>query len=168
MRHFAHPHVFSPITIRGKRLKNRIMSTGHDTCLPTNDLVNDELVAYHEARARGGCGLIVLQVSGVHETARYTSHLLMATDDKCIAGYQRLADMCHSYDTQIFGQLFHPGREIMETAKGIQPVAYSASAVPSERFHQTPKAMSLELIGEVVTGYADAAGRMQKVGLDIE
>lgn len=166
MRHFAHPHVFSPITIRGKRLKNRIMSTGHDTCLPTNDLVNDELVAYHEARARGGCGLIVLQVSGVHETARYTSHLLMATDDKCIAGYQRLADMCHSYDTHIFGQLFHPGREIMETAEGIQPVAYSASAVPSERFHQMPRAMSLELIDEVVKGYANAAGRMQRAGLD--
>tara|TARA_B110000503_G_scaffold64536_1_gene101687 strand:+ start:2035 stop:3927 length:1893 start_codon:yes stop_codon:yes gene_type:complete len=142
------------------------MSTGHDTCLPTNDLVNDELVAYHEARARGGCGLIVLQVSGVHETARYTSHLLMATDDQCIEGYRRLADMCHSYDTRIFGQLFHPGREIMETAEGIQPVAYSASAVPSERFHQMPRAMSLELINEVVKGYADAASRMQEAGLD--
>jgi len=28
--------------------------------------------------------------------------------------------------------------------------------------------MSLELIDEVITGYADAAGRMQKAGLDIE
>ena len=166
MTHTAHPNLFSTITIRGKQLKNRIMSTGHDTCLPSNDLVNDELVAYHEARARGGCGLIVLQVSGVHETARYTSHLLMATDDHCIEGYRRLADMCHNYDTCIFGQLFHPGREIMETAEGMQPVAYSASAVPSERFHQMPRAMSLELIDEVVKGYADAAVRMQKAGLD--
>ena len=166
MTHTEYPNLFSAISIRGKRLKNRIMSTGHDTCLPTNDLVNDELVAYHEARARGGCGLIVLQVSGVHETARYTSHLLMATDDQCIEGYRRLADMCHSYDTRIFGQLFHPGREIMETAEGIQPVAYSASAVPSERFHQMPRAMSLELINEVVKGYADAASRMQEAGLD--
>ena len=166
MTHTAYPNLFSAISIRGKRLKNRIMSTGHDTCLPTNDLVNDALVAYHEARARGGCGLIVLQVSGVHETARYTSHLLMANDDQCIEGYRRLADMCHSYDTRIFGQLFHPGREIMETAEGIQPVAYSASAVPSERFHQMPRAMSLELIQEVVKGYADAAGRMQEAGLD--
>jgi len=48
----------------------------------------------------------------------------LATDDKCITGYQRLADMFHSYHTQIFGQLFHPGREIMETAEGIQPAAY--------------------------------------------
>jgi 2,4-dienoyl-CoA reductase-like NADH-dependent reductase (Old Yellow Enzyme family)/NAD(P)-dependent dehydrogenase (short-subunit alcohol dehydrogenase family) len=166
MSNATYPNLFSPITIRGKRLKNRIVSTGHDTCLPTDDLVNDELVAYHEARARGGCSLIVLQVSGVHETARYTSHLLMANDDQCIDGYRRLADMCRNYDTRIFGQLFHPGREIMETAEGIQPVAYSASAVPSERFHQMPRAMNLELISEVVQGYADAAGRMQEAGLD--
>ena len=166
MSNTNHPNLFSPITIRGKRLKNRIVSTGHDTCLPTDDLVNDELVAYHEARARGGCSLIVLQVSGVHETARYTSHLLMANDDQCIVGYRRLADMCRNYDTRIFGQLFHPGREIMETAEGIQPVAYSASAVPSERFHQMPRAMNLELISEVIQGYANAAGRMHEAGLD--
>jgi 2,4-dienoyl-CoA reductase-like NADH-dependent reductase (Old Yellow Enzyme family) len=54
----------------------------------------------------------------------------------------------------------------METAEGIQPVAYSASAVPSERFHQMPPAMNLELISEVVQGYANAAGRMQEAGLD--
>ena len=142
MSNTTHPNLFSPITIRGKRLKNRIVSTGHDTCLPTDDLVNDELVAYHEARARGGCSLIVLQVSGVHETARYTSHLLMANDDQCIVGYRRLADMCRNYDTRIFGQLFHPGREIMETAEGIQPVVYSASK-PSMPSIKPPRSKGL-------------------------
>ena len=38
----------------------------------------------------------------------------------------------------VFGQLFHPGREIMESQDGSAPVAYSASAVPTERFHVTP------------------------------
>ena len=166
MTQMPNSNLFSAITIRGKRLKNRIVSTGHDTCLPSSDLVNQELLAYHEARARGGCGLIVLQVSGVHETARYTSHLLMATDDRCIPGYRRLANMCRKYDTRIFGQLFHPGREIMETADGMQAVAYSASAVPSERFHQMPRAMSHRLIKEVIEGYASAARRMYKAGLD--
>ena len=40
------------------------MSTGHDTCLPTDNLVNDKLIAYQRARAEGGAGLIVLQVAG--------------------------------------------------------------------------------------------------------
>jgi 2,4-dienoyl-CoA reductase-like NADH-dependent reductase (Old Yellow Enzyme family) len=166
MSQSTHSTLFSPIAIGNRQLKNRIVSTGHDTCLPTDDVVNEALIAYHEARAKGGCGLIVLQVSGVHETARYTSHLLMATDDRCIEGYRRLATMCHSYGTRIVGQLFHPGREIMETADGLQAVAYSASAVPSERFHQMPRAMSLALVQEVIEGYADAAGRMYQAGLD--
>ncbi len=46
------PRLFQPLRIRGVRLKNRIMSTGHDTTLPTDGLVNDALIAYHEARAR--------------------------------------------------------------------------------------------------------------------
>ena len=49
----AFAHLFEPLQIRGKRLKNRIMSTGHDTCLPTDNLVNDKLIAYQRARAAG-------------------------------------------------------------------------------------------------------------------
>lgn len=45
------PHLFSPLEIRGKRLKNRIMSSGHDTSMPTDNLVNEPLIAYHRARA---------------------------------------------------------------------------------------------------------------------
>jgi 2,4-dienoyl-CoA reductase-like NADH-dependent reductase (Old Yellow Enzyme family) len=105
------PHLFSPLQIRGTRLRNRIMSTGHDTTMPTDGYVNDRLIAYHKARAQGGVGLIVTQVAGVHETARYTSHLLMATDDDCIPGYTRLAEAVHAYDCRIFSQLFHPGRD---------------------------------------------------------
>ncbi|MEX5669228.1 oxidoreductase, partial [Pseudomonas neuropathica] len=93
----AFAHLFEPLQIRGKRLKNRIMSSGHDTSMPTDNLVNEQLVAYHRARAEGGVGLIVLQVAGVHDSARYTSHVLMATDDACIDGYRQLADTCHAH-----------------------------------------------------------------------
>lgn len=159
-------HLFTPLQIGKLTLKNRIFSSGHDTCLPTSDYVNDALIAYHQARAAGGAGLVVLQVSGVHETARYSSHLLMATEDGCIPGYRKLADACHAYDCKVIGQLFHPGREIMETKDGLQPVSYSASAVPNERFFQMPRAMSKALIAEVVAGYASAAKRMQQAGID--
>ncbi len=70
------PHLFSPLTIRGRDIKNRILSTGHDTSMPTDGRVNDALVAYHRARAAGGTGLIVAQVAGVHESARYTTHIV--------------------------------------------------------------------------------------------
>ena len=47
----AFAHLFQPLRIRGATLKNRIMSTGHDTTLPVDGTVNAALVAYQEARA---------------------------------------------------------------------------------------------------------------------
>ena len=160
------PHLFSPLTLRGVTLRSRILSTGHDTTLPTDGTVNAALVEYHRARAKGGAGLIVTQVAGVHETARYTSHLLMATSDDCITGYRTLAEAVHAEGCAIFSQLFHPGREIMESADGLLAVAYAPSAVPNERFHVMPRALPVALIDEIVAGYASAARRMHQAGLD--
>jgi len=160
------PTLFTPLTIGGVTVQNRILSTGHDTSMAHDGHVTDAMIAYHEARARGGAGLIVSQVVGVHETARYTSHVLMGTDDGCLPGLRRLAETVHAHGTRIFAQLFHPGREIMEVADGTAPVAYSASATPSDRFHVIPRAMTLHMIREVVDGYAAAAARMQAAGMD--
>ena len=102
----------------------------------------------------------------MHETARYTSHLLMATKDDCIPGYRRLAEALHAEGVTVFSQLFHPGREIMESADGLLAVAYAPSVSPNERFHVMPRALTLPLIDEIVAGYAAAARRMRAAGLD--
>jgi 2,4-dienoyl-CoA reductase-like NADH-dependent reductase (Old Yellow Enzyme family)/thioredoxin reductase len=160
------PNLFSPLKIGGVEIKNRILSTGHDTSLPTDGTVNDALVAYQAARAKGGAGLIVSQVTGVHETARYTSHILMGTDDGCIAGFAKLTDAVHAHGAKLFVQLFHPGREIMESQDGTTPVAYAPSVSPSERFHVIPRAMSKAMIDEVVDGYGQTARRIHEAGAD--
>jgi len=160
------PHLFSPLQVGAVTIKNRILSTGHDTLLPRAFVVNEALLAYHRARAEGGVGLIVVQVSGVHETARYTAHSLMATTDDCIPGYRQLAEMLHGYGCKVFGQVFHPGREIMEGIDGSITAAYAPSAVPNERFHVMPVPLSKRLIREIVAGYGDAARRMKIAGMD--
>ncbi len=162
----ACPTLFSPLTIGPMTVKNRIVSTGHDTCLPHDGTVNDTLIAYHAARAKGGAGLIVTQVAGVHETARYTSHLLMATDDACIPGLRRLAETLHAEGCKLIVQLFHPGREIMEVADGTAAVAYAPSVSPSERFHTIPRAMSVAMIDEIIEGYRAGAARVKAAGAD--
>ena len=166
MAQAALEHLFSPIKIRNLTVKNRIMSTGHDTTMPTEGIINERLLAYQRARAEGGAGLIVLQVSGVHESARYTTHLLMATEPNCVDGYRKMADMCHEHGTTIFAQIFHPGREIMEAGEGLLAVAYSASAVPNERFHVMPKPLNQRMIDEISAGYVQAARYMHEAGID--
>ncbi|MGW5169879.1 oxidoreductase [Streptomyces nodosus] len=160
------PHLFSPLRIGQVTVRNRILSSGHDTVLVRDGQVTEELIAYHEARAEGGVGLIVLQVSGVHESARYTTHVLMATDDACVPGYARLAQAVHRHGAKVFGQLFHPGREILESEDGSAPVAWAPSATPSERFHVMPRAMTEAQIREVLDGYGQAARRLREAGLD--
>ena len=166
MAQAALENLFSPIKIRNLTVKNRIMSTGHDTTMPTEGIINERLLAYQRARAEGGAGLIVLQVSGVHESARYTTHLLMATEPNCVDGYRKMADMCHAHGTTIFAQIFHPGREIMEAGEGLLAVAYSASAVPNERFHVMPKPLNQRMIDEISAGYVQAARYMHEADID--
>lgn len=159
-------NLFNPFTIRNLTIRNRIVSSGHDTVMVEDGSITDQLIAYQTARAAGGVGLIVVQVAGVHETARYTSHVLMAVDDSCIAGYTRLAESVKQYGTRIFGQLFHPGREVMESRDGTLPVAVAPSSVPNERFHVVPRALETEEVAEIVQGYASAAERLRRAGLE--
>ena len=58
------PHVFSPFTIRGMTLKNRVvmMPMGSDFAGHDGEL-SDEHIKYYELRARGGTGLIMRDVS---------------------------------------------------------------------------------------------------------
>ena len=160
------PHLFAPLQIGPVRAKNRVVSSGHDTVMAVDGAPGDQYLAYQEARARGGVGLIVVQVAGVHASARYTSHVLMADDDACIPAFTRLAETVHEHGALIFQQLFHDGRELMESEDGTLPVALAPSAVPNERFHVMPRAMPVAQVREMVRCYAEAAVRMRTAGYD--
>src|SRR4026207_1030292 len=95
------PHLFTPYRIKETEFRNRIFSTGHDTYLPVNGQPSEELTAYHLARAKGGAGLLIGAVVGVHETARYTSDLLMGTDDSCIPLFARMIEAIHKQGTKV-------------------------------------------------------------------
>ncbi|WP_166972628.1 oxidoreductase [Brevibacterium atlanticum] len=160
------PHLFEPITLGTRTIRNRIVSSGHDTVLDDHGHIGDDLVAYHEARARGGAGLIVLQVSGVHESARYTSHVLMATDESSAPGYRAVAEAVHRHGATIFAQLFHPGREVMDGEQGMAPRAKAPSDEPQERFKVVPEALTTAEVKDIIAGYGRAAKRITDAGID--
>ncbi|MFM9859096.1 FAD-dependent oxidoreductase [Pseudoxanthobacter sp. M-2] len=160
-------HLFSPLTIRGVEVRNRILSTGHHTLLARDGKAPDELVAYHEARARGGAGLIVLECTAVHETAFFHGTCLNGFTDDCIPGFRKLAEVIHANGAKTFGQLFHPGCEVMGIASdGTRTVAYAPSAVKHERYLTTAVPMSGALIADVIACYGATAARMIEAGLD--
>lgn len=160
------PNLFSPFRIKNTVFRNRIFSTGHDTYLPEGGLPSPALIAYQEARAKGGAGLIIIQVVGVHESARYTEALLMGTDDDCVPKFRELIGRIQAHGTRALVQLFHPGRELFGRPEGVVQPAYAPSCAPSERFRTVPRALSLELIEEITNGYGAAARRMAVAGAD--
>ncbi len=160
------PRLFSPLRLGPLEIRNRVFSSGHDTVMAEHGRVSDQLIAYQAARAAGGVGLIVVQVAAVHPSAEYTSHALGAMDDGCIPGFRRLAEAVHAEGAGIIGQVFHGGREIMDSDDGTLPVPLAPSSVPSERFHTMPRSMPVPLIHEIVDGYAAAAARLRAAGLD--
>ena len=83
--------------------------------------------------------------------------------------HQGLSARCrgrHGFGTALFAQLFHPGREIAEADGGLLSVAYAPSCVPNERFHVMPRPLDLRMIRAIVSGYGDAARRMETAGID--
>lgn len=160
------PHLFEPLTLRQMTIRNRIVSTGHETNLNENGQIADAMIAYHAARARGGAGLIMTEVALVHPSAVFVSHPIRVDTDECIPGYRRLADTLHNLEAGIIAQLFHPGREIVSSEDGTASVSYSASSSPNERFHVMPRAMPLEMIEEVISYHGDAAKRLKEAGVD--
>ncbi|MDQ7864902.1 hypothetical protein RCO48_38690 [Peribacillus frigoritolerans] len=47
-------NLFTQLTIGSTELKNRILSTAHQTNHVTDGIPTSDMVAYHEARAKGG------------------------------------------------------------------------------------------------------------------
>jgi 2,4-dienoyl-CoA reductase-like NADH-dependent reductase (Old Yellow Enzyme family)/thioredoxin reductase len=159
-------HLFSPFALRQLEIRNRILSTGHQTFLARNGMPADELIAYHEARARGGAGLIVIEASRFHETALSDSLELTIHTDDSIPGYRRIANAVHRHGAKIFGQLSHAGRVSRRMRDGLRAVAYAPSAVPDNRFHTMPREIPPALLQELIAACAKGAGRLAEAGLD--
>ncbi len=160
------PHLFSPLGIRGQTLKNRIFSTGHQAFLARDGKAGDDLVAYHEARAAGGAGLIITESATIDGSELKHPDLLDASTEDCIPGYRNIAQAAHRHGCLVFGQICHAGRIGHHISGGLRAVSHSASAVPDNRFHSMPRAMSVDFIEKTVEAYGKAAARLAEAGLD--
>ena len=157
-------HLFSPLRLGPVELQNRIVSTAHQTTLVRDHLPTDDFVAYHEARARGGAGLIGLEATAVDQPGVLTGHTLAGFREEIVPGLARVAGAVQPHDTRLFLQLLHGGRE--RIASPPRPPALAPSAVPSLRFHVEPRELSADEIAGIVEGYGRAAANVAAAGLD--
>jgi 2,4-dienoyl-CoA reductase-like NADH-dependent reductase (Old Yellow Enzyme family) len=157
-------HLLSPLRVGPVELRNRVVSTAHQTTLVDDHLPTEDFIAYHAARARGGTGAIFLEATAIDPTGLLTPHTLGGYLPSIVDGYARVAEAVESHGTRLFVQLFHGGRELFGGAPRAPAVA--PSAVPSPRFHSEPRALTRREIAGLVRGYAVAAAHAQRGRLD--
>ena len=161
----AFPHMFEPISLGRMPVKNRVFIPGHNTALSDKGLVSDDMIAYHEARAEAGVGMLMMEVSTVHES--FAPHgRLSVTSDACIPGLKAMAAIGRRHGCRILGQLYHPGRVAAASEDGSQIASYAPSEVPDEVYKNVPSPLSTDQIAEIVESYRAGALRMAEAGLD--
>ncbi len=162
----AFDQLFTPLSLRGVTFRNRILSTGHQTFLAREGKITEELIAYHEARAKGGVGLIITESARFHESAISDLPEIHIHTDESVDGFRRLAQAVHRHGAKILGQLSHSGRCSHRRIDGVREVVYAPSSVPDHRFHTMPRAMPTRMVAEIVNSCGTAARRMADAGLD--
>ncbi len=160
----ALPLLFSPLQVGPITLRNRILSTAHQTNLVEEHVPTSAMAAYHEARARGGIGLIVLEACAVHPSGLLTIHTIDGTTERVVPAYAAIAAAVHPHGAAVFAQLFHGGREIVYST--YRHAAYAPSAVPTDRFHIMPRPLDRADIDEIITGYGRGTALARQAGLD--
>ncbi len=155
--------VLQPLTIGNCTIPNRIVRTAHQTGR-TAGSVNDDLIAYHVARARGGVGLSFLETASVHSSSPV---FLDMSTDHAVDGMARLVEAVKPYGMKLFHQLWHGGT--LGTPLDGSP-AWSASPYPFYMDHFFPPRVPIEMtrtmIDSLVEAFRNAAERVVNSGCD--
>ncbi len=162
-------NLFSPLSIRGLTLRNRIVlspmcmySAGED------GLATDWHLAHYVTRAVGGAGLLLTEATAVEARGRISQNDLGLWDDAQIMPCARIAQRVQAEGAAIGVQLAHAGRKAWSADKAHgpwEPVA--PSAVPFGPEWQVPHALSSDEIEAIVSAWREAAGRAERAGFDV-
>lgn len=156
-----YPSLLAPITLAGKRLRNRLIHASMTTLLGENTRVTPRLIQYHANRARGGAALIVTEPLSMapHQTL---PNKVRVWNDENIEGLQRWADAVESHDCRLLGQIQDPGRG--RHAPGRNPDAVGASALPDGISWTVPHALTTDEVRRLIEDFAQSALRLKHCG----
>ncbi len=148
-------------------LKNKVVMPAMGTSLASSTgEASDRMIRYYEERAKGGCGLIITEITRVDEiTGVGTLNQLSVTEAYQIPRLERLARAVQKHDTKIFVQLQHPGRQSQSRLIDGRQIA-APSAIPCSTVGEMPRAMETEEVEELVKKFIKGAKIAQTAGID--
>jgi 2,4-dienoyl-CoA reductase (NADPH2) len=169
--------LLEPYHIGAVKTRNRMIKTGASMMSWHEDEVhmNEITLAFYEAVARGGIGLLVVESPTIDYPfgARWEPRYRI-DDNKYIAGMSELVQVIHKHGCPTFMQMEHDGPWQSPLFPNAPPTfsgpPIGASAVnldvPGDFHRDVIRPLTIPEIQKIVDKYASAAVRAQKAGFD--
>ena len=157
--------MFTPMKIGNCEIPNRLVVPAMVVNMNPDKTATERYIKYHEEKAKGGWGLIITEDYIVNENAGGYPYIGGLYDESQIASHRQLTDTIHKYNTKIFCQIYHAGRQSNhEVNGGVQPV--SCSPIPCAWNKEIPHELTIEEIQQIVKQFGITAANVVKAGFD--
>lgn len=169
--------MFTPFTLRGLTVPNRVVVSPMAMYSATDGLPNDFHLVHFGSRALGGAGLLYTEMTCPSPDARITPGCAGLWNDAQRDAWKRIVDFVHANSGAKMGlQLGHAGRK-GSTQLGWQDADHplpagnwplvSASALPYLPVSQVPREATPEDLARITADFVAAARRGAEAGFDI-
>jgi dimethylglycine catabolism A len=174
--------LFEPIMINKVKLKNRVVMGPMGLSVPTpKGAPSDQAIAFYEARARGGIGMIIISAAATARSADEappTTPWLRWDIEENVPEFKKLADAIHAFETPVVIELMASfGRLGMPKIMNKIAASPKELTIPEDHFPKgfvipggitlsAPQAATLQEIKEVEAGTIQAAERVFRAGFD--
>ena len=158
------PHLFAPLQLRHKTLRNRIVFGAHTANRAVARLPVERHRGYYKERARGGAAMIVVEPVPVHATGVLTRGNFRHDDDSIVPHFRKVTDAVHDHGAVVLHQLYNVGQH------GDWDNSFEASPSPSglPSYHDSHGSMRMSeaQIEEHIAAFVAAAVRAKACGFD--
>ncbi len=171
-------HLFSPFTVRGLTLRNRIVVSPMCQYSSVDGLLTDWHFVHLGSRAVGGAALVIVEASGVEPRGRISPHDSGIWGSEHVPPLRRIAEFVRSQGAVLGIQLAHAGRKastrrpwegygiVKPEEGGWTPVGPSAIAFEEGKY-VVPHPLTKDEIAKVPVLFADAARRAADAGIGV-
>ncbi|TGD77841.1 NADPH dehydrogenase NamA [Hymenobacter wooponensis] len=169
--------LFTPLTLRGITLKNRIVISPMCQYSAEDGFTNDWHFVHLGSRAVGGASLIILEATAVSPEGRITPDDLGIWKDEHVPGLRRITDFLKANGSVAGIQLAHAGRKASHASPwkggGVVPASeggwttVAPSAVPFTAEEPAPHELSLAEIQQVIEDFRVATRRTLEAGFQV-
>ncbi|MDK3018392.1 NADH:flavin oxidoreductase/NADH oxidase [Pseudodonghicola flavimaris] len=173
--------LFTPLTLRGRTLRNRVVISPMCQHAGRNGHATDWHLVHYGKFVLGGAGLVFTESTAIASDSRVGIDDLGIWSDDHIPGLKRLADFAHANGGLMGVQIAHSGRKAFSQplwhggqalsaaeieAAGIAWRRVGPSAIAAGPEWGVPQALSADEIAEIVAQHVDAARRADAADMD--